>query len=369
LWAKLCVVFGALLMMGSGGAIIGGKVLINQATSGVTRQNLLGEAGVAPGKAASIKGPINMLLVGLDVRANQTDDSVRADTIVILHIPATHDQAYLVSIPRDTRVKIPSYPKTNFIGYSTKINAAFQAGYRGPGTVEEKRQRGMELLAMTLKELIPGIKFTGAAIIDFEGFQAVLSELGGVYMCVDVRAESIHLAENSEHRIVKVWYDDAAGKVRGIPPGYHPVVHEKGCRRMSPLLALDYSRIRKGSCCPNGDYDRQRHQQQLLKAIAKQAMSTGVITDPGKLVRVMQAAGKAFILDTQGIPVENFLFTLKGVTANELTMIKTNAGRVNTIAGTSDEQLSEASLEMLAAVRDARMVEFLTAHPEFISPG
>jgi LCP family protein required for cell wall assembly len=341
-------------------------VLIGQATSGVTQQNLLGDSGVAPGKAASIDGAINLLLVGLDVRPGQTDDSVRADTIVILNIPASHDQAYLVSIPRDTRVAIPDYPKTNFKGWSTKINAAFQGGYRGPGTIEQKRQRGVELLAMTIKQLVPGIKFTGAAIIDFDGFQAVLRELGGVDLCVDAKAESIHLAEDANHKTAFIWYDEAAGKVRGVPPGFHPIVYEKGCQHMDPERALDYSRIRKGSCCPNGDYDRQRHQQQLLKAIAKQAISLGVVTDPGKLVRVMQAAGKAFILDTQGIPIANFLFTLKGVTTNELAMVKTNAGRTNTIKGTSDEQLTEESMQMLAAVRDDKLFDFLTAHPLFI---
>ena len=32
-------------------------------------------------------------------------DDLHADTIIVLHIPASHDQAYLVSIPRDTEVR------------------------------------------------------------------------------------------------------------------------------------------------------------------------------------------------------------------------------------------------------------------------
>jgi len=363
LWARLMVIFGALLMMGSGGAIVGGKLLIGRYTSTVDQQNLLGDAG----GGATIDGAVNMLLVGLDERPGQNpNELVRSDTIVILHIPKTHDQAFLVSIPRDTRVAIPAYPKTGFVGESTKINGAFAFGHRGPGTSQEKRARGVELLALTLRQLA-GIKFTGAAIIDFQGFEKILHELGGVYMCVERRSESIHLAYDRNGAIKRVWYDDARGVVRDIPPGGRVVVHEPGCRRMSPVLALDYSRIRKDQ--PNGDYDRQRHQQQLLKAIAKEAVSKGTLTDPRKLDRVVKAAGQAFTLDTQNIPIEDFVFTLKGVAANEMVLVKTNAGRVNTLPGTSDELLTQESMDMLAAVRDETLFQFLSAHPHFIAPG
>lgn len=364
LWAKLFVILGALLMMGSGGVIVGGKVLLSQATSSVNRQNLLGGAGVAHGEATSIDGPINLLLIGLDARPKKVaDELVRADTIVILHIPASHDQAFLVSLPRDTRVMIPDYPKTNFKGWSTKINAAFAFGHQGPGTEDEKRARGVELLAMTIKDLA-GIQFNGAAIIDFVGFEAVVRELGGVTMCVDHRAESIHYATDGKGKYQRVWYDEAAGKVRDLLPGYKPVVYLPGCQRMTPEMALDYSRIRKG--LPNGDYDRQRHQQQLLKAMAKEATSKGMLTDPVKALRVTQAAGKAFTLDTQGVPIEDLVFTLKGVAANDMILVKTNAGKVNPIPGTSDELLSEESMRMLAAVRDGRLLDFLAQHPEFV---
>jgi len=364
LWAKLLVIVGALLMMGSGGVIVGGKVLLSQATSNVNRRNLLGGAGVAQGSTTSIDGPINLLLVGLDARAKQSSDElVRSDTIVILHVPASHDQAYLVSIPRDARVKIPDYPKTNFTGWSTKINAAFAFGHQGAGTEEEKRARGVELLAMTIRDLV-GIQFNGAAIIDFVGFEAVLAALGGVTICVDHRAESIHLAENKDGKLQRVWYDEKAGKVRDILPGYKPVTYQPGCQRLGPQKALDYSRIRKG--LPNGDYDRQQHQQQLLKAMAKEATSKGMITDPAKALRVVQAAGKAFTLDTQGIPMEDFIFTLKGVAANDMILVKTNAGKVNPVPGTSDELLTEDSLQMLESVRDGKLLEFLAGHPEFV---
>lgn len=359
------MVIGALLMMGSGGVIAGGKVLLSQATDNVNKQGLLGEAGVASGQAANIDGPINILLIGLDYRPNGQPDLVRSDTIVILHIPASHDQAYLVSIPRDTQVAIPDYPKNNFKGWTTKINAAFAFGHQGPGTEDQKRARGVELLALTIQKNLAKIKFTGAAIIDFAGFEAVLRELGGVRICVDQPADSIHLAENKDGKLQRVWYDENKG-VQDLLPGYRPVHYNIGCQDLSPEKALDYSRIRKG--LRNGDYDRQRHQQELLKAIAKKATSKGMLADPLKLKRVADAAGKAFTLDTQGIAIDDFVFTLKGVTTNELTLVKTNAGQVNTAPNGSDELLTAQSMQMFAAIRDGKMLEFLSQHPEFIAP-
>ena len=42
-WAKLTVVLGALLMMGSGAGIVGTKWMVSSANSAVTQENLLGD--------------------------------------------------------------------------------------------------------------------------------------------------------------------------------------------------------------------------------------------------------------------------------------------------------------------------------------
>jgi LCP family protein required for cell wall assembly len=368
LWARLTVVVGAVLMMTSGIAIVGAHAIIGNATSNIETTNLLGGDAAAaeqPG-GNDIDGPVNMLLVGIDARPpGSSETSVLADTIVVLHIPASHDQAYLVSLPRDWRVDIPAYAKTGSGASVGKINGAFSKGYQGSGSELEKRARGVDSLAQTVHTLT-GIKFNGAAIIDFAGFEAVVKTLGGVNMCVDERAESIHLGIDKKGKIYKLWYKEGVG-IQDLPAGAKPVVHEKGCRRMSAQLALDYARIRKS--LPNGDYDRQRHQQQLIKAIAKEATSKGVITNPIKLNNVIKAAGKAFVLDTQGIPVEDFIFTLRGVAANDLVLIKTNAGKFNTqkVNGQEFEQLSEESMQMLGAVRDGRLAEFVISNPQFIA--
>ncbi|MFI5841130.1 LCP family protein [Catenuloplanes sp. NPDC051500] len=367
LWARLILVFGVVLVVVSGGTLVAAQTLISQATDSITQTNLLQDnAGAAAQEGGNnIDGAVNLLLVGIDAREEGSSvTSVLSDTIIILHIPATHDQAYLISIPRDWRVEIPAFAKTGFEGSTEKINSAFSYGYQGDGTEIEKRSRGMELLATTLNK-ITGITFNGAALIDFNGFASVIHALGGVDMCVDEEAESAHLGVDSDGKLVQGWYSETSGIQ--LPAGVKPLVHKTGCRTMNATEALDYARIRKS--LSDGDYGRQRHQQQLIKAIAKKATTSGVLTDLGKLNELTKAAGDAFILDTQGIAVADYIFTLKGVAANDLMLIKTNEGNLRSelIDGVSYESLDDESLAMLNAAKTGTLGTFLIEHPQFIA--
>jgi LCP family protein required for cell wall assembly len=354
LWARLIVIFGALLMVTSGSVIVGSKMLIGRYTEDINQENLLGGAVKArePGKA--LEGPINILLLGVDERTSDPGD-IRSDTIIVLHVPASHDQAYLVSVPRDTFVDVPSFKPSGYPGGRSKITDAFHAGYQNGGG----RSGGAQLVAKVINQLT-GIEFNGAAIIDFRGFRRVIDALGGVNMCVDHQVESQHIRLVDGKRI----YIGADASKRYLGK---PVIHKVGCKRMEGWEALDYSRQRYG--LPKGDYDRQRHQQQLIKAMAKEAVSKGMITDLGKLDRVIKAAGEAFTLDTGGVPIADFIFTLRGMAANDLVLVKTNGGDFNSagISGTSAESLSPESLEMFGAMRDGTLADWLISHPAYIA--
>jgi LCP family protein required for cell wall assembly len=341
-------------MVTSGTVIVGSKMLIGRYTENINQENLLGGAVKArePGKA--LTGSINILLLGVDERTSDPGD-IRSDTIIVLHVPASHDQAYLVSVPRDTFVDVPSFKRSGYPGGRSKITDAFHAGYQNGGG----RAGGAQLVAKVINQLT-GIEFNGAAIIDFRGFRRVIDALGGVNMCVDHQVESQHI------RLVngKPIYIGADERKRYLGK---PVIHKVGCKRMEGWEALDYSRQRYG--LPKGDYDRQRHQQQLIKAMAKEAVSKGMITDLGKLDRVIKAAGEAFTLDTGGVPIADFIFTLRGMAANDLVLVKTNGGDFNSagIRGTSAESLSPESLEMFSAVRDGTLADWLISHPAYIA--
>ncbi|BCJ53338.1 transcriptional regulator [Actinoplanes sp. NBRC 14428] len=353
LWAKLTIVFGAVLMMAGGAGVAGTKWLVSNATSAVTQENLLGGTVKKSSEGGGdIKGPVDILLMGVDARKRWAVDDLRSDTIIALHIPASHDQAYLVSIPRDTEMRVPAFPKAKYAGGTAKATEVFFHGAQNGGGWAG----GAQLMAQTIKENT-GMSFDGAAIIDFNGFKSVIDALKGVHMCVDQRVKSHHM------KLVdgKPMYLAEARKVGG---NQKEVWHEKGCRDMEGWEALDYARQRYG--LKNGDYDRQRHQQQLIKAIAKKAASSGVMTNPVKVNNLIKAAGKAFVLDTGDVPVADFIFGLKGVAANDMVLLRTNNG---TFAGNGNgrETITPKSMEMYRAVKQDKLSEFILANPDVVA--
>ena len=152
----------------------------------------------------------------------------------------------------------------------------------------------------------------------------------------------------------------------GADPLYKPynaLVFKKGCRDMAPWEALEFSRIRHSD---NGDYDRQRHQQQLLRAMATKATSKGIMTNPSKVAAVLKAAGSSLKMDTNGVPVDDFVFGLKGLAAADLIPIKTNSGTFNENATNTGELVSSVTQQLFAATAADKLGPFLVSHPGLV---
>lgn len=351
LWARLVIMLGVLLMLGSGATIVGGRVLLAEATSGVEKAPLLGNAGADQGGKA-LKGALNILMVGIDERPTG-DDLVRADSIMILHLPEDRQGAYLFSIPRDTFVEIPPYPKTNFRGGREKINGAFAHGWDNGGG----RNGGFELLALTVQRLT-GLRFNAGAIVDFSGFESVVNSLGGVDMCVDTK-EPVR----SEH----VGFD-RKGNYLHPRDGGKPMIYYPGeCRRFAGWEALDYVRQRKSLV--DGDYGRQRHQQQFIKALAKRAKEQGIGSNPKKLLDIMKSAGKALTVDLRGASVADWLLTVRNLADSDVVLLKANGGEFHAVncGGEACEGLTDETLDMFRAMSDDSVADFVLNHPQFIN--
>ncbi len=362
LWAKLLLWLGALLLVASGGGLIGGKLLLDHYSDEITHEGGLGEAAAA---GNTIDGPINLLLVGVDERVGNTEMGVRADSIIIAHVPASHDGVYLTSIPRDTKVRIPANPKTKFGGGTDKINAAFQAGHQNGGG----RAGGLELLAETVSTLAGGLKFNGAAIVNFDGFKGLVDAMGGVHMCVDERVTSIHTGWNTKTGKEGVPFNFVNDLPTTLKPNMRPQIYEVGCYDMAAWEALDYVRQRDKLANNDGDYGRQRHQQQFIKAMLKKATSAGVITNPIRVTEMLNRVGDAVSFYNNNIPLTDWIFTLKGIKPDQMVTLKVNNGDYHseTIDGKSYEILDDTAKELLAAIVRDEVGPFVDAHPEMVN--
>jgi LCP family protein required for cell wall assembly len=323
--AKLLLGVGLVLLALAIVSGVGLWSLTDRYDNSVAKEQLLDPA--ARRERATVSGPLNYLLVGSDRRASSPTGEERSDTIMVVHIPAGLDRAYLVSVPRDLLVAIPPVPGTGYAGGSDKINAAFQHGGGDQG--------GTRLLSATLTRLT-GLRFDGAALIDFSGFRSVIDLLGGVRMCVDTQVRSIHTN----------------------------TLFTPGCHQMSGAQALDYARQRYD--LPGGDYDRQRHQQQLLRAMADKIASSELAGNPAKLDQVLRGLGSSLTVDTNGLPLEDLVLALRDLRSNTLFGVQVPS-YPEIIDETSYVLLDPAASDLFRSLRDDEVDAWARANPRWVN--
>ncbi|WP_431882964.1 LCP family protein [Micromonospora gifhornensis] len=360
-WARFCTIFGVVLMMLSGTSLVGAEALMARYEGAIGKADLFGDqAAGASERKSDIKGPLNILLVGIDPRNDRT--APLADAIMVLHVPKELDRAYLFSLPRDLYVEIPAYPKAGFNGSTSKLNDAMSFGSRVPGGGKPDAARGFELLATTVQN-VTGIKrFDAGAIINFSGFQKIVDAMGGVTMNIEREVRSEHREPNGKHR-------------KGNPNGEGYIgpqaVYPKGKQHLSGWQALDYVRQRyPENGVPDGDYGRQRHQQQFVKAMAGQAFSADVVTNPVKLDRVLRAAGESLIFSGRGHGVVDFALALKDIRPGNIQMIKLPGGGIfNNRGGYVGERFEPEVDDFFVALERELLDPFLLEHPKLVNKG
>ncbi|WP_406046493.1 LCP family protein [Micromonospora sp. NBC_00898] len=354
-WARVCTAFGVVLMVLSGAVLVGYETLLSRYEGAVGKGDLFGDqAAGAQQRKSNIKGPLNILLVGIDPRNPETPPL--ADSIMILHVPAGMDRGYLFSLPRDLRVDIPAFPKANFAGKTDKLNAAMSFGSRVPGQNPDAA-RGFELLAKTVQQVTGIERFDAGAIINFTGFKKIVDAMGGVDMSIERDVKSEHLKPDGKARQLK----PGGGGYLGPQAEY-----KKGNAHLNGWQALDYVRQRyPKNGVPDADYGRQRHQQQFIKAMVNQALSADVVTNPIKLDRVVRAAGHSLIFNGRGNSVVDFAIALKGIRSDKIETIKLPGGAIGAGSAYKGERLLPAAQDFFTAIRTEQVDAFMLEHPDF----
>ncbi len=170
-----------------------------------------------------------IMIMGVDERA---DDVGRSDTLMVATIDPKLDQAALLSIPRDTRVKIKGH------GYD-KINAAYAYG-------------GERLTQSTVEDFL-GVNMDHYIIVNVKAFQRIIDAIGGI----DIDVEKRMYYEDP--------WDDDGGLLIDLRPGL---------QHMDGKTAVTYVRYRD----EEGDIGRIKRQQAFMKACMDKVTSPTIIT-------------------------------------------------------------------------------------------
>ncbi|MFI0357205.1 LCP family protein [Actinomadura sp. 9N407] len=227
---------------------------------------------LGPNRPKKLNSAMNILMLGSDTRAgagnakygaNMTKEAPRSDTMILLHLSPGGGQAMGISFPRDLMVPIPSCKLKN--GQRTQaqsigqINSSFTLG-------------GAPCVIKTI-EGFTDIKIDHFVQVDFNGFKAITEKVGGVEVCLPKAV------------------NDPQSKLK-LPKGKSTIKGE---------MALAYVRNRKG--LGNGsDTDRIKRQQKFLGALANKSMSAGVLSNPNKMLGLLNATTKSLTTDSELTP-------------------------------------------------------------------
>ena len=304
--AKVAAAFLSVLVLVASGVL---WVLYKDFTGNVDRVDAIGST------ADDVDGEdMNLLLVGSDDRTKATPAELAelstttvasnaTDTMMLVHVPADGRKATAISFPRDSWVEIP--------GHGThKLNSAY---VRGAGTGSGRNEdKGRQLLVQTISELA-GLKIDHYVEVDLLGFYRITKAIGGVEVC-----------------LTKAQKEKDSGI--DLPAGKSTIEGKQ---------ALSFVRQRKG--LPRGDLDRIVRQQYFLGATFRKVTSLGVLTNPIKLKRLLDAVGSSLRMDADLDPLQ-LAQQVRGLAAGNVEFRTIPTDGLGTRDGQSVVLVDEAAL-------------------------
>ncbi len=193
--------------------------------------------------------PFNILLIGFAPEDEAMTVGL-ADSIIVATVNPQTFTVSLTSIARDTYTKLACAPNSE----RQKINAA--------------RAYSRQCLMDTVGELLD-IDIDYYMEVNFLGVVEIVDALGGIVVNNPVE-----------------FVGQTASGIRGEFTVLVPAGENVPC---DGEMALAFARERHAM--PNGDFDRQKHQQEVIARIAEKLLG---MNDVNKALKVMEAAGKNF---------------------------------------------------------------------------
>jgi LCP family protein required for cell wall assembly len=265
---------------------------------------------------------MNVLVIGSDMRGNAREAAAhtaatgqpqdqRADTLMVVHVPADRKALYIVSINRDTWVDIPGFG-------GAKINSGLQYG-------------GIVMQTAAVQALL-GITIDHTLMMDFHGLKVLIDGLGGIDVNVPIAFQSTH---DTGH------------------------VFAAGVNHLDGQSALEFSRERYAFV--DGDFQRVRNQQILLRAILARLTAGGALNDVNAVRGLVDFASCCLTVDRAFDPVQAAIlaYSLRNLDPNAIgTMTLPTAG-AGFVAGQSVLFPDYGGVAAVgAALRDGRIAEF-----------
>ena len=219
-------------------------------------------------------GRSNILVVGTseDDEGGEHPGGNLTDSIMVLSIDQNKKNAYMVSMPRDMWVKLD---EACDVGYEAKINTVYMCGSENG----KNEAAGMAALQKKVGEVF-GMDLQYYVHVNNTVVRDAVDAVGGITVTIE---------SEDPRGIYDPNFDWQCGHK------CHMVDYKNGqVAQMDGAHALAFARARNaqgGYGLPNGNFDREKNQQKVLRAIQEKAISAGTLTNVGKVTALMDAFG------------------------------------------------------------------------------
>ena len=241
-------------------------------------------------EAATIEERLNILVMGLDRRVDDPEDSpTRTDSMFVVSIDPYSKTAGVFSIPRDLWLEIPDGQGGYF---KNRINVAYEYG-----PIKKYPGGGPGLAEATVEHNF-GIKIDHYVVLDFVDFMELVEAVGGI----DVEVQD--------------YIVDPSYCVTAACTDREVIVFEPGLEHMDGERALAYARIRYGS----SDLDRIERQQQVIRAAVDKALSAELLM-PNRAVSIFNKFRDAVDTDVSVFKVPGLALLARDIPPENITTI------------------------------------------------
>ena len=306
--------------------------------SGITVSQALGSDAPRSTGAA-----VNILLIGLDSRKDQSGNDLPQELLDQLHAGDSSSGGYntntliLVHLAEDGSVQAFSIPRDDYVNVSgivpdyhhIKIKEAYgltkaaaeqklaDGGETDQATLERQGREAGRKATLSVVRALTGAPIDYFAEVNLAGFYDVAASLGGVEVCLN---HAVH-------------YDYSGADFRRV------------ARLSTPARRSAFVRQRHG--LDNGDLDRTHRQQAFLISVIHQLQNSGSFSDMAKLNSLMDVARKDLVLSSGW--TEDLFRRIGGLSGDQVHYQTLPVVRYDTIYGQDVNIVDPAAIRALVA--------------------
>lgn len=288
-WIKRIAILIVVILVAIGG-YVGIKAII--ASGNVFQGSILDIFQNQPLKQDA-NGRSNILILGTSEDDPGHEGGNLTDSMMILSVDQNRKNAFMISIPRDLYVKFGEACNS---GYAGKINEYYNCVHDGKGVDADRKALGSEA---EFVGKIFGLDIQYGVNVNYTVMREMVNAVGGS-ITVNIEGNGAVPAGIKPGSVMDSNFDWKCGasyatKMKRCPPRGHFIDYGPGPQVLDAEHALYLAQARGDSAPTWGlaqsNFDREKNQQKIIKALREKAVSAGVLSDFGKVSAIIDALG------------------------------------------------------------------------------